>query len=218
MFLKNRKIFLDLFRGKSLVRILMNNEISKFSLAGLVVDIGGGSNKSFYDNFKSVRGSKIINLDLKNPSGSSNKINLEEDRLPFRDDSVDCVLMFNILEHIFNFRFLLGEVNRSLKVGGAIIGFVPFLVNYHPDPNDYFRYTDEALEKIFYFAGFSHVKIAKIGGGPFYVNFNNIVLSMPKIFRPIVFIFYFILDSLFLKLRPKAAKRYPLGYFFELTK
>ena len=213
-----KNIFLDLLEGKSLARILMNDKISEISLYGLVVDIGGGLNKGFYDNFKSVKDAKIINLDLKNPSGSPNKIDLEENRLPFQNNSVDCILMFNILEHIFNFKFLLEEVSRSLKTGGTVLGFVPFLINYHPDPNDYFRYTEEALEKIFFSVGFNFVEVAKVGGGPFYVNFNNIVLSMPKIFRPIVFVFYLILDKFFLKLRPKAARRYPLGYFFKLIK
>jgi len=79
-----KNIFLDLLEGKSLARILMNDKISEISLYGLVVDIGGGLNKGFYDNFKSVKDAKIINLDLKNPSGSPNKIDLEENRLPFQ--------------------------------------------------------------------------------------------------------------------------------------
>jgi len=145
-------------------------------------------------------------------------IDLEKDKLPANDNSVDCILIFNVLEHIYNYDFLMSEAKRVLKKEGVLLGFVPFLVNYHPDPHDYFRYTNEALEKIFFRAGFEKIEIKRIGRGPFAVNYNNINPSLPTFLNLFIFPFYYFLDYIFIKIRPKIIKRYPLGYVFYLTK
>ena len=41
---------------------------------------------------------------------------------------------------------------------------VPFLVNVHTDPHDYFRYTFASLHRIFEEAGFSQIRITSMGG------------------------------------------------------
>jgi len=200
-------------RGKSLVRTLMNLELKNYSIGGKVLDIGGGKKPSYYSFLKKYDNMKVVNIDAK-----SMQIDLEKDKLPVDNGSIDYVLMFNILEHIYNHNFLAREIYRVLKQNGQVLGFVPFLVNYHPDPHDYFRYTKEALEKIFQQAGFEEIYIKRIGRGPIAVNYNNIVLSLPKIVSIIIFPIYYCLDWLIVKLRPKIVERYPLGYMFKLSK
>ncbi len=195
----------------------MNLELTKYSVSGKVVDVGGGENPS-YLGFLEAKDAEVTSIDLRRDEQSGARIDLETSCLPYDDDSVDDVLMFNILEHIYNHRHLIGESYRILKPGGRVLGFVPFLINYHPDPSDFFRYTKEALARIFAMGGFKIEIIKEIGRGPFAVNFNNLAPALPKVMGVIIFPVYYFMDWLFLKMRPKARERFPLGYFFELVK
>lgn len=208
----------QLLKGKSLLRSLMNYELSFYTLEGVVVDIGGGINPSYYQFFKKANNLIIKNIDLKEGAESGRAIDLEKSRLPFEDASTDQALLFNILEHIFNYQFLIDETKRILKDKGVAMGFIPFFINVHPDPHDYFRYTAESIGLIFAKAGFKKCEIRAVGRGPFSVNFNNILFLYPKIIRVIVFPIYYFLDFLIIKLKPKITERFPLGYLFIATK
>ena len=206
-------IIRHMWRGQTLMRILMNQSFKSISLSGVVVDVGGARNPDYFSYFDMSKVASVEAID-----GMISNIDFETDSLPKADAGVDTVVLCNVLEHIFNHLFLLKEIHRTLRDGGKLVGFVPFLINYHPDPHDYFRYTQEALVRLLTQAGFSDVHIVRVGGGPFYVHFNNVMLSVPWYVRPLLFIPYLLLDKLFLVLRPKAAVRYPLGYTFYATK
>lgn len=212
-----RFLLREIKKRKSLARALMNYEVKNIDLDGEVIDIGGGKKDYYYKIFKSNK-ANISSVDICLSDDNKNKINLECDKLPFYDNYFDSALMFNVLEHIYNYNFLISETKRVLKDGGKIIGFVPFLVNYHPDPNDYFRYTKESLKKIFQENGFKLLEIKEVGLGPLSVNFNNLFLYLPVFLRVILFSlsYPFFIFSVFL--RPIFKERYPLGYFFILKK
>lgn len=198
--------------GQSLLRIRMNVGFSRYTLRGNVLDIGGGRNPDYFSYFKQEPGVSIIVLD-----GSLSGIDFEQDTLPLEDASVDTVVLANVLEHIYNHQFLLSETRRVLAPSGQLIGFVPFWNGYHPDPHDYFRYTHEALERLASDAGFTQVSVTPLPGGPFAANFNTIVLSLPRLIRPLAYLWYALLDSIFIRLRPASQHRYPLGYLFHAT-
>lgn len=206
-------ILKSIARNKSLARTLMNLELRKYKIYGQVLDIGGGVNPSYFNFLQKEDVAPVKNLDSKNTA-----IDFEKDRLPADAESVDCVLMFNILEHIYNHNFLAGEIFRVIKKAGLVLGFVPFLVNYHPDPHDYFRYTEEALRKIFNQAGFADLKIKTVGHGPLAVNYNNIVFAFPRLARLAIFPLYYFMDCLLIKLKPDVTDRFPLGYLFTASK
>jgi SAM-dependent methyltransferase len=198
-----------LYAGQSLARILMNRALTANTIRGRVVDIGGGRSPDYFSYLKKEENSSIEASDL-----SLSPINFETDTLPYESASIDTVIMCNILEHMYNYDHLLKEVRRIMRPGSELIGFVPFWVGYHPDPHDYFRYTHEALEKILEEAGFETIVVTRIGRGPLAANFNTIMLSIPRLLRPILYIPYALLDRLFLVLRPASAVRFPLGYLF----
>ncbi|KND47917.1 MAG: hypothetical protein AB199_04135 [Parcubacteria bacterium C7867-004] len=206
-------------QGKTPLRALMNLALRDHTLSpGITVDLGGGNNPSYLGYLKGVEATTFVNLDTQFGEGANAAIDFEKDALPYEDGSVDQVLMLNILEHIYNHRFFVGESFRILKPGKTVIGFVPFLINYHADPHDYFRYTHEALERIFTDAGFKSVDIRTLGGGPFLLNFNTIACFVPRQITMLLWPFYYALDVLVLRLRPALRKRFPLGYIFVLTK
>jgi SAM-dependent methyltransferase len=213
MFLKIAK---ETLKGKTIVRALMNLELSKYTLSGKVLDIGGGDNPSYFRFFKDGD-FNLINIDSRKGDNRI-EINLEKDKLPYDDNSANQVLILNVLEHIYNHKFVVGEIKRVLKNDGQIIGFVPFLVCVHPDPHDYFRYTGESLQKIFKEAGFNNIKIKEVGLGPFTAGFNTMAFIFPKFLRLFALPFYYFLDKLVLIVRPKFNKKFPLGYLFILRK
>ncbi len=205
--------------GKTLMRSLMNIALADYTLSkGVVVDLGGGKNPSYFGFLKGVSETTVENIDAQYGAGAAGEIDFEKDLLPYADESVDQVLMLNVLEHVYHHAFFAGEARRILKDGGMVIGFVPFLINYHADPHDYFRYTHEALEKIFTEAGFKDVRITALGRGPFAVNFNTLASFLPRVVTALLWPAYYLLDRALLAAKPDMHKRFPLGYLFVLTK
>ena len=202
-----------LFGGQTLARILMNRALGAETLRGKVVDVGGGRHPDYFEFFQKENVTDIEPLDA-----SISGIDFESDTLPYASGSVDTVVSCNVLEHIYNHRFVLGEMERILRSRGTLVGFVPFWVGYHPDPHDYFRYTREALLRLLTDTGFTEVRIREVGGGPFIANFNTIMLSFPRFLRPILYLPYVLLDRVFLVLRPKSRARFPLGFIFIAKK
>lgn len=210
------KLAKEILKGKDLTRTMMNLEFKNHALSGKVLDIGGGNNPSYFRFFK--KGDyELINLDSRKGDDRV-EIDLEKDNFPYNDNSVNQVLMINVLEHIYYYKKPLQEARRVLKDNGELIGFVPFLVGYHPDPNDYFRYTGESLKKIFQEIGFSDIKIKETGRGPFAVAFDSVGFIFPIFLRIFALPFYYFLDFIAIKIKPELKKKFPLGYFFILKK
>ncbi len=59
--------------------------------------------------------------------GCDLQLDLNNDRLPFEDGSVDCVFAFHSLEHMENYLFALGEIWRVLRHGGRFLLAVPYV-------------------------------------------------------------------------------------------
>lgn len=83
--------------------------------------------------------------------------------LPLEDGSCDVAVLSNVLEHIFEPRFLLSEMNRILKPGGHMLIVVPFMIKLHQPPYDFFRYTNYALERLCSEAGFAQIRVEGVG-------------------------------------------------------
>jgi SAM-dependent methyltransferase len=60
-----------------------------------------------------------------------------------------------MFEHVQRPWKVASEIGRILKPGGVCIITAPFLVPYHADPYDFFRYTKEGLESLFKNEGFT---------------------------------------------------------------
>ena len=194
----------ELYRGQTLYRIRINELLSRYCLEGRTVDVGGGHAPDYFEYFKQAPDFKLEVVD-----GSMQTIDFEKDRLPYEDKGIDTVILCNVLEHIFNYQHLLNEVERVCR--GQIIGCVPFQFQYHPDPHDYFRFTKEALRKLLG----DEAEIVAIEGSPVMANFNNITLSLPSLVRPVAYLWYRMMDWIFVGLRPKSVERCPLGFVFR---
>ena len=66
---------------------------------------------------------------------------------PFREASLDAILLMNVLEHVYDTHALLASLAEMLKPGGKLIVAIPFLVKMHQVPVDFARYTNYALQR-----------------------------------------------------------------------
>ncbi len=204
-------------KGKTINRILMNVSLRKFKLSGKVLDLGAGTIRSSYLDFLQGKDAQITSVDISLQRRPDVTADLEQP-LPIESNLYDFVLCFNLLEHIYNHQQLLSEIYRVLKPDRSLIGYVPFLVKYHPDPNDYFRYTKQGLRQLFKDAGFSEVSIEYIGRGPLTAAWAQIEYIAPRFMRWIVTYAVFGLDAMLVKFKPVFKNTYALGYTFTAKK
>lgn len=69
--------------------------------------------------------------------------------LPFLDETADCIICTGTLEHIEDPWLAAVEFHRVLKKGGKTYVATPFMQGYHPDPSDFWRFTEDGLIKLF---------------------------------------------------------------------
>lgn len=73
--------------------------------------------------------------------------------LPFNDSSFDCVLCTQVLEHSEDPQKVIREARRVLKPQGVAILSTHGVYRYHPNPEDYWRWTHAGLERLFRMCG-----------------------------------------------------------------
>lgn len=65
-------------------------------------------------------------------------LDLNKDKLPFQDNSVDLVFSYHTLEHVQNYVFALSEIHRVLKHNGRLLVGLPYVsLTYHHQVNPY---------------------------------------------------------------------------------
>lgn len=199
----------------SIMRTIMNQLIENIKFEGKLLDIGGGQNCNYreilkYTNYTSA------NIDKKISPDFLIKVN---EKIPVSDNAFDACLMFNVLEHIYDWNFIFGEVKRLLKDKGKIYIIIPFLYPIHGAPNDYLRVTGSYLKNFLSINKFNHVKIYPLTYGPF-TNSQITGYSNKKI-KLIQSILCVLLDRIFRFLFFKKFLRYsetnPLFYYVEAT-
>lgn len=198
----------------------------EITITGKVLDLGGralsferGKPKGgSYLRFLKFENAEILRIDIDSETSPNYNIDFEKDPLPFKESSIDAVLVFNLFEHIYNHKFLIKEISRVLKPGALMLGSVPFLVRIHPDPKDFFRYSKDALEQLFLEAGFGKIIVEYAGLGPFVCQYSQIEFICPRIIRPVLAVISILLDKALLGLKPHLRGKFPLNFIFIVKK
>jgi len=73
---------------------------------------------------------------------------MNEDKIPFEDNTFDSVIMDNVLEHISEPKPLMEEIIRVMKKNGKLMIGVPGEVGYSVDDDHKVFYTRESLKKL----------------------------------------------------------------------
>jgi len=66
--------------------------------------------------------------------------------LPIKKNSIDIILLLDVLEHLPDTQKVLEETNKVLKDNGELIIQVPFLYPLHDEPRDYYRFTKHGFK------------------------------------------------------------------------
>lgn len=72
-----------------------------------------------------AKAKKIITLDISDEKEMTIKCDLNEDKIPLEDNSVDLILAGELIEHIPNTLFFLSECKRILKKNGFLVLSTP---------------------------------------------------------------------------------------------
>ncbi len=218
----------EILRGKDTNRTLTNIALMKKECNGSILDIGGGKGRaSHYRFLKMTKWNKVTSVDIVADSKPDVVLDVEKEKLPFADQSFDYVFLFNVLEHLNKRSEVLSEIHRVLKSArsddanksGQFIGVIPFLVNVHPDPNDYVRLTEQGLSELFKDTHFSSVTIEPVGVGPFTAGYYQVEFILPRIVRIICGPIAMLVDWVIIKLTgKKLSAKFPLSYIFYASK
>lgn len=84
--------------------------------------------------------------------------------LPLENESIDTVILSDVLEHIITPKLLFMEIYRVLKSNGMVLLNTPFAYPEHEKPYDYFRYTEFFYRRMAKELGYEPVVIKKVGG------------------------------------------------------
>jgi len=119
-------------------------------ISGKTLDYGAGTAK--YRKIIIPHTREYITFDM--VRGENVDVVGDAHKPPFEDESFDTVISTQMFEHIEKPWVVASEIKRILKPNGVCIITAPFIVPYHADPHDFFRYTKEGLESLFKNEGF----------------------------------------------------------------
>lgn len=120
-------------------RHLITDFLAKAPTPETILDIGAGTGsdlriaKNIFPNARLFGiESHLPNIKFLQELGiETTSANIERDRLPFADQSVDIVIANQIIEHCKEVFWIFHEVARVLKIGGCFIIGVPNLASLH---------------------------------------------------------------------------------------
>ncbi|MBE9562809.1 MAG: class I SAM-dependent methyltransferase [Proteobacteria bacterium] len=139
-----------------------NNQIST-QVTGTVLDIGCADQyiKAY------VKNHNYIGLDYyqtaKNWYGTQPNIYGDAQTLPFANNSMDTILLLDVLEHLPHPENCINEIYRVLKPTGILILQVPFIYPIHDAPLDFHRWTQYGLKQLVHKYGFTIRQKTSIG-------------------------------------------------------
>lgn len=212
-------LFLDsmreVFRGKTMGRVLFNQQVYLrcAELCGTVLDLAGGENPSYYRYLPGDL--KLIKTNYKKGENIDAVINLKE-KLPFKENSIDNIFLFNAIYIIKDRVSLLKEINRILKNGGMFFMSTPLIVGEIPEPDDFCRLTYQGISEDLNDAGFSDFEIVRLGG-----RFSSAVSLLHQFYyfnliRFVVYELALFLDKITKNFQEKSPA--PFGYFCIIKK
>jgi SAM-dependent methyltransferase len=108
-------------------------------------------------------GVNYVGVDL--PGNPKADLELAPDgTIPVPSETVDLVLSTQVLEHVEDPRRYLAECARVLRPGGKLLLSTHGIMYYHPDPEDYWRWTCAGLRRVLEDQGFGVLELRGLLG------------------------------------------------------
>lgn len=147
--------------------ILASVKTEAASFYGVVLDVGCGfmPYRKLVESVPSVQ--QYVGMDLEHPTyygEAQPELKWDGRHIPAEDQTFDCVMATEFLEHYSDPEGILKEIFRVTKPDGKFFATVPFIWNLHELPHDQYRYTPYSLERHLRNAGFKNIKVQALGG------------------------------------------------------
>lgn len=161
--LNSENLDLYLIRSGILKHIVKNAD----HFRGVLLDVGCGQMP--YKELLTSSTTNVTNyigLDISdNPVHKNNPdIVWIDGQIPLDEESVDCVICTEVLEHCPDPEKVIHEMYRVLKPSGHLFFTIPFLWPLHEVPYDEYRYTPFSIERLLKSSGFINLRIEALGG------------------------------------------------------
>ena len=150
-----RRWSLILFRQK-LTQVVLSDAVPP---GDIVLDYGCGNRP--YAQILSQKFKRYVGADLQGNTAADLILD-EECKLPITTPLADCVLSSQVLEHVADPRAYLAEALRVLKPRGTLVLSTHGAWQYHPDPEDNWRWTVSGLQLEIRRAGFEIVRVDSV--------------------------------------------------------
>jgi len=153
----------------------------------VVLDYGSGDRP--YEELLLTKFAQYIAADYQQANEIHSKkpdVFIDESSIKIDDLSVDCVVLTEVLEHVYEPKKVIGEIHRVLRPGGYLVGTVPFSIYEHEAPYDFHRYTYFCLKRMFEEAGFQISKLEYVGDlcGVIAISVTHLMLFPVTLLRP----------------------------------
>jgi len=142
---------------RALDRVLTRPEVLR--AGGRVIDVGAG--EAPYRALFEARGAEYIGCDI---DGEAQVRFLPGQPIPLADGRADLVTSFQVLEHVWDVGWYLGECRRLVAPSGHLLLSTHGVWPYHPHPTDYRRWTRPRLLGKIETAGFTIVEVDGLVG------------------------------------------------------
>jgi len=119
---------------------------------GLMLNFGSGDGRE--KGLLQDKGYQVVALDIDPMDGVD--VVADGHALPFRDNSFDAIVSFEVFEHLQRPWQVIEELSRVLKPGGCFVGSVAFLKPFH---DSYFHMTHKGVGALLEHGGFSMQKV-----------------------------------------------------------
>jgi len=150
------------FPNTSVLRALEYETLAKVPLSGDVLDVGGGENALYSKHLPSDIALHSINID---PKIAPTHLLEPDQPFPIKDNTYGTAICLNTLEHVYDAKFMIDEIHRTLKPGGTVHITVPFIFRIHGHPDDYSRHTPSWWRETMMRAGFEHTELKPLVWG-----------------------------------------------------
>jgi len=183
------RILKELLLKNSPCRSLQKIESRKFTLEGECLEIGNTdfNKKSFFNNFQLKSNTKLYFADLKKIT-KSNYIQFNLEKKNNIKKKFDYIVIFNVLEHVYDIHNSIIELKKILKPKGKIFISTPFIYRYHKAPKDYNRYTLDFYDNLSKKNNFKIIYKKNLSTGPFFSAYS-IIHNVLYIIYPLNIIF-----------------------------